>query len=126
MLYCVAFMASISYELSELSSLTRTQLETLKIHRSMQKAEINIHTALRMRKDSGISRGTHYRILAQAKKNVRESLFTVATAVQLGLIKPDDVQKLVATVSLVPVDMSEERNGEVLALLEALVDRIVT
>lgn len=118
-------MDSVTNEMSELSSLTNVQLETLKIHLSMEKGEINLRSALRMRKDSGISRGTHYRILAQARKNVRESLFTVATAVQLGLINPEDVRKLVSTVSLVPSDINEEKVGEVVTLLTALVDRIV-
>ena len=61
--------------------------------------------ALKTRRNSGISRGTHYRILAQAKKNVIESLFTVATAVQMGLVKSEDVQKLISAVSMIPVDV---------------------
>jgi len=81
--------------------------------------------ALIMRKNTSISRGTHYRILTQAKKNVKQSLFTIAIAVQLGLLKPEDVQKLVSTVSKIPLDMDQNKVPEVIALLSALVDRIV-
>jgi hypothetical protein len=81
--------------------------------------------ALKKRKNFGISRGTHYRILAQAKKNIRESLFTVAIAVQMGLVKPEDVQKLVSSVSMIPADIDSERLPEVLALVGVLADRIV-
>jgi len=89
------------------------------------KAEIKMDIALTMRRNSGISRGTHYRILAQAKKNITESLFTVATAVQMGLLKSEDVQKLISSVSMIPVDLDPEKLPEVIALVKVLADRIV-
>jgi predicted DNA-binding protein (UPF0251 family) len=109
----------------DLSSLTRIQVETLQLHFAMRKSEISMQDALRTRKNLGISRGTHYRILAQARKNIRESLFTVVIAVQMGLLKPEDVQKLVSSVSMIPTDVNPERLPEVLALVRVLADRIV-
>jgi len=82
-------------------------------------------TALKTRRNVGISRGTHYRILAQAKKNVTKSLFTVATAVQMGLVKPEDVQKLISTMSMIPADVDQEKLPEVMTLARVLADRIV-
>jgi len=110
---------------SDLSSLTRVQVDTLKVHQALTKGEINMDTALRTRKNSGISRGTHYRILQQARKNVVKSLLTVATAAQLGLLKPEDVQKLIATVSTIPVDLDPTKMSEVVTLVAVLADRIV-
>jgi hypothetical protein len=110
---------------SDLSSLTRVQVETLKIHLALLKGEITMDIALKIRKDSGISRGTHYRILHQAKENIVESLLTVATAAQLSLLKQEDVQKLIATVSTVPVDLDPTKVPEVVALVRALAERIV-
>lgn len=81
--------------------------------------------ALKSRKISGISRGAYYRILAQAKKNVKKSLFTVATAAQLGLIKPEDVQKLISMVTMIPTEVDPEKLPEILALVSAVVDHIV-
>jgi len=118
-------MNSTPETISDLSSLTRVQVETLKIRRSLLKAEINMGTALKMRKNPGISRGTYYRILAQARKNLTESLFTVAVGVQMGLLKADDVQKLVATVSMIPAEVDQEKLPQVMALVTALADRIV-
>ena len=80
---------------------------------------------MKSRKISGISRGTYYRILAQAKKNVKKSLFTVATAAQLQLLKPEDVQKLISSVSLIPDDVDSDKLPEVLALVNAVAERIV-
>ncbi len=114
-----------SESISDLSSLTRIQVETLKMHRAVLKGEINMDMALRTRRNSGISRGTHYRILAQAKKNVRESLLTVATAVQMGLLSLEDVDKLISTVSKIPAEVDPEKLPEVVALVRVLTDRIV-
>ena len=125
LLYYDIPLSSSSEAIADLSSLTRIQVETLKIHRSVIKAEIKMDSALKMRNTSGISRGTHYRILAQAKKNITESLFTVATAVQMGLLKSEDVQKLISSVSMIPADVDPEKLPELIALVKVLADRIV-
>jgi hypothetical protein len=128
LLYYATPLDSVPEAISDLSSLTRVQIETLKIHQALHKGEINMDTALKIRRnvgDMGISRGTHYRILAQAKKNVTKSLFTVATAVQMGLVKPEDVQKLISTMSMIPADVDQEKMPEVMALARVLADRIV-
>jgi hypothetical protein len=111
--------------IANLSSLTKTQVETLKIHQAVLKGEINMKTALKLRKNSGISRGTHYRIVAQGKKNIVSSLLTVATAVQMGLLRAEDVQKLILTVSTIPIDVDPDKSPEVTALVSLLAQRIV-
>jgi len=52
-------------------------------------------------------------------------LFTVAVGVKMGLLKPEDLQKLISTISLIPEDVDQEKLPEVVALLRALADRIV-
>ena len=110
---------------ADLSSLTRIQLETLKLHQGVLKGEINMDIALKSRTNTPISRGTHYRILAQAKRNITRSLFTVAVAVQMGLVKSEDVGKLVSSISMIPTDVDEEKLPEIMALAKVLADRIV-
>lgn len=111
--------------IADLSSLTRIQMETLKIQRALLKNEIKMDIALKIRRNSGISRGTHYRILAQARRNVVRSLFTVAVAVQMGVLKSEDIQKLVSSVSMIPGDLNPEKLPEVVALIKVLASRIV-
>jgi hypothetical protein len=118
-------LLTLSEMMVDLSSLTRVQVETMKIHLAVRKSEISMREALGKRKKSKISRGTHYRILAQAKKNIRESLFTIAIAVQVGLLKPEDIQRLIASVVVIPVDLEPARLPEVLSLVRALAERIV-
>ena len=43
----------------------------------------------------------------------------------MGLVKADEVQKLISMVSMVPVDVDPERLPEVIALVGAAADRIV-
>lgn len=109
----------------DLSSLTRIQAETLKIHLAVIKGEITMSSALKTRRNSGISRGTHYRILTQAKRNITQSLFTVAVAVQMGMLKSEDVQKLISSLSKIPADVDPEKLPEVMALVKVLANRIV-
>jgi predicted DNA-binding protein (UPF0251 family) len=125
LLYYRTLLNLVPETMVDLSSLTRIQVATLQLHLAVRKSEISMQEALKVRKNMGISRGTHYRILAQAKKNIRESVFSVAIAVQMGLIKPEDVQKLVSSISMIPVDLDPERLSEVLALVGALANRIV-
>ena len=118
-------MSSNPETIFDLSSLTKIQVETLKIHRSVLKAEISMNVALTIRRNSRISRGTHYRILAQARKNIRKSLFTVACAVQMGLLRPEDVQKLLATASMIPDDVDQQKLRQLVALVKEVAERIV-
>jgi hypothetical protein len=125
LLYYQVSLKNAPESVSDLSSLTRVQVETVKTHLALVKGEITMDIALKIRKTSGISRGTHYRILHQAKENIVESLLTVATAAQLGLLKQEDVQKLIATVSTVPVELDPNKVPEVVGLVRALAERIV-
>lgn len=125
LLYYAIPLRSPSEAIVNLSSLTRIQVETLKLHQAVLKDEIQMVNALKMRRNLGISRGTHYRILAQAKRNITRSLFTVAVAVQMDLLKSEDVQKLISSVSMIPVDVDSEKLAEIVALVTVLADRIV-
>jgi hypothetical protein len=109
----------------DMSSLTRVQLETLKLYVAVTQNQITLQEALRSRKILGISKGTHYRIISQARRNFERSLFTVAVGVQMGLLKPTDLQKFFTSVSTVPDQVDPERLPEVMSLVETLVSRLV-
>jgi hypothetical protein len=85
-----------------------------------------MEAALKKRKTSGISRGSHYRILRQAKNNIRQSLFTIALVVRLGLVREEDVRKFISSVLMVPDSLDSGKASDVLTLLNALAERIVT
>jgi len=43
----------------------------------------------------------------------------------MGLVKPEDVQKLISAVSMIPAEMDSEKVPEVMTLAKVLADRIV-
>ncbi len=112
-------------EVADLSSLTKVQLETIKLYLAVTHHTISLEEALRSRKISGVSKGTHYRIVSQARGNLERSLFTVVVGVQMGLLKPTDLQKFFASVSLLPTDVDPDKVPEVMSLVQALVSRLV-
>ena len=118
-------MVSVTDAIVDKSSLTKVQVETLKLHLAILKNEISLDAALRSRKISRISKGTHYRIVSQARGNLESSLFTIAAGVQLGLLKPDDLQKFFTSVSLVPTEVDPENLPQVMSLMNALVRKLV-
>ena len=109
----------------DLSFLTEAQVDTLKIEVARRKHAITMEQALRTRKTSGISRGTHYRVLQQARNNIKASLFTLAVAVRLGLVNVQDVQRLILSASSIPDELDPSKAAEVLTLVNALAERIV-
>jgi len=107
------------------SNLTSAQLETLRIELSRRRHEITMEEALKKRKISGISRGSYYRVLNQAKSKIRASIFTIAAAVRLGVIDVEDVRKLVLAASSIPEGLDPKMLAEVSALVNSLAERIV-
>ena len=118
-------MASVVEAIADLSSLTKVQLETLKLYLAIAKNEISLQEALRSRKFSGVSKGTHYRIISQARGNLERSLFTIVVGLQMGLVKPPDLQKFFASVSLVPTEVDPDKLSEVISLIQVLVSKLV-
>ncbi len=111
--------------MADQSSLTEVQVKTLKLHLAVRDNIITLQKALESRKTSGISRGTHYRIVSQARANLERSLFTVAVGVQMGILDPSDLEKFIGSVSLVPAEVDAERVPEVISLMRALVSKLV-
>jgi hypothetical protein len=109
----------------DLSSLTEAQFETLRIEVARRKHEINMEQALRTRNISRISRGTYYRVLQQARNNIKGSLFTLAVALRLWVVNMEDVQKLILSASSIPDELAPAKAAEVLSLADTLADRIV-
>jgi hypothetical protein len=118
-------LKSNSGQLSDLSSLTAAQVETLKVELAVRRNQITMEKALLTRKNIGITRGAHHRTLQQAKANIKEALFTLALAVHIGALNLEEAQKLILSASSIPDDLDPSKAAEVLGLLNALAERIV-
>lgn len=69
--------------------------------------------------------GSYFRTVQQARENIRRSVVTLLIAVWLGLVKPDDVRRLLDTAGGDIAGLSEEQRDQFLAVLRALLRKIV-
>lgn len=126
---------SVAEKLAEHSSLTRIQLETLSLRGMVLSGEISVSQSIerRLRSTKGertrkgpVSAGTYYRVLRQAKNNVRSSILTVLTAMWLGYVKFDDLARLLELVGRSRGELAGGDADRLMGVLNALLDRIVT
>lgn len=106
------------------SSLTKTQIERLRVYISL---EIGLDSSVGGEPGhviSGVSQGAYYRVLDQAKNNVEQALYTLLLCSRLGIIRADELTRLLNLVSKLPSE-SSENTQEVISLVEALVKKIV-
>ena len=125
---------SVAERLAEGSSLTRVQLETLALQGRVRAGEISTSESIRQRqrsvkgsrnKQGPVSLGTYYRVLDQAKGNVRSSILTVLTALWLGYLRFDDLSRLLELVGRSSGRLGEEEAERLMEVLNALLDRLV-
>jgi hypothetical protein len=115
------------------SSLTSRQVELLSIHRQVQVGDSTTLDALskanegrtKRGKQHQLTRGSFERSVRQGKDNVSRALVTLLVASWMGLVKQEDLRRLIALaeadVSGMP-DTSWDRLGGV---LESILERVV-
>ena len=112
------------------STLTRVQLQTLRLQMGVKSGGITLGQAASQRtggrKGGPVTICAYYRVLKQARANVRASIMTVLAAMQLGYVKFEDIARLLELVGRGPAELSEEDAERLMGVLKALLDRIVT
>lgn len=105
-------------------SLTKRQIECLTLQISARNRVRDGEKGEKPYEVGGVSEGSYYRVLGQAKKNINQALYTMVLCSRMGLIQGVDLNRLLNLMSKVPLDNSEA-SGEVISLVEALVTKIV-
>ena len=107
------------------SSLTRKQADYLVSYVRVLSHEIRLREAAWAVEGGPVTVGSYYRTISQGRKNIRESVATIAIALTLGLVEFADLNRLMQLVASGPTDFSaldEQHLGEVLiAILDKLV-----
>ncbi|MDV3278324.1 MAG: hypothetical protein LYZ69_07645 [Nitrososphaerales archaeon] len=116
---------SVARRISKDSSLTETQLESLLLYQRVRSGEISLREAAGSRSRGPVSVGAYYRVVKQAKENVRSSILTLVTALWLGYVRVEDVRRLFELVGRGEVELSDEEADQFVGVLNALVDRMV-
>ena len=108
------------------SSLTQRQLETLQSYLRVVLGETSYREAAAGGPAKKVTIGSYYRTLQQAKGNIRESIVTLLVAIWLGLVRQEDVRRLLDVTNRDIADLPGEEKERLVAVLGALLDRIIT
>jgi hypothetical protein len=104
---------------------TAVQFETLSLKKRVKKGELRVYEAAKSRKIDGVSVGSYYRVLDQARSRLERSVFTLLLAVRTQTIQPEELTRLLRMVADAPEAMEEPNLQEFMALLSALVKKMV-
>lgn len=107
------------------SSLTKVQVECIKLHILVKQGLLKGGEAAKRRGKSGSSPGSYYRVLSQSRKNIVSSLFTLSLAMRLGAVRTEDVEHLVNLVSRIPREIDDGDASQVISLIDVLTRRLV-
>jgi hypothetical protein len=106
------------------SSITRVQVETINLRKRVLAGQLKLVEAAGLRGGGPVRVGTFYRVLDQAKNNVERSIFSVLLAIRLGVLKPEELNRLFSLVSQ-PGEVDQEAAMDIMRVLNPLIRRLV-
>ncbi len=118
-------MGKLRDELVKESSFTDAQVQTLELSKRVKRGEITVKEATYMRKIGGVKAGSYYRVLGQARGNLRRTAFTLIVAAKLQIVDVEDLIRLLNMVRQTPEEMSEENLQQFTQLINQVVRRLV-
>lgn len=111
--------------LMEQSNLTEKQLESLMSYVRVVAGEIRYREAAALRSEKPVTIGSYYRTVQQGRNQVRESIVSVLVAIAIGLVKVEEVRRLLELVSKGNTEVAEEDRERFVMILQTLLDKIV-
>jgi len=108
------------------SALTARQLEALRSYMKVALGEVRYREAAAGVTPKPVTVGSYFRTVQQARENVRQSLVTILIGLWLGVIKSDEVRRLLDLAGAGDREFSEEERERFVAVLKALIQKIVT
>jgi len=120
----LSMVSELDSHLALRSSLTKKQIERLSLQISAEKRHGSTIKSQPKHLIVGVSEGAYYRVVDQAKKNVDEALYTLLLCSRMGVIRTEDLTRLLRLVIRAPEEPSENTE-EVVSLVDALVRKIV-
>jgi len=116
---------SLPESLVDESTLTSRQLEALRGYLRVALGEMRYREAAAIGPSKRVTVGSYFRTVKQARANVRKSIVTVLIGLWLGVVKPEDLRRLLDVAGTGASDLPEDENARFIAVLRALLDRIV-
>ncbi|MDG6980935.1 MAG: hypothetical protein JRN51_07450 [Nitrososphaerota archaeon] len=116
---------SLPERLVDQSTLTRRQLEVLRSYVRVALGEVRYREAAAGGTSKPVTIGSYFRTVQQARENVRESIVTLLIGLWLGVVKAEDVRRLLEVAGGSIRDLPEDDSARVVGVLQVLIGKIV-
>ena len=107
------------------SSLTPRQLEALQSYLRVALGEMKYREAAAGGLPKPVTVGSYFRTVQQARDNVRKSIVTLLIGLWVGVVKPEDVRRLLDVAGSGVRELSDEEAARFVGALRALIQKIV-
>ena len=115
------------------STLTRRQLEALQTYIRVAMGEMRYREAAltmsqgRKSPESAkpLTIGSYFRTVQQAKQNIRKSVVTILIGLWLGVVKPEEVRRLLDVAGTSVRELSDEDRDRFVGVLRVLLQKLV-
>jgi hypothetical protein len=112
--------------LAQSSSFTYPQVETLILQMRVLRGELSTKEAAKIRRNGeGVTLGAYYRVVNQARDNAIAAIFTLLLSLRIGIIKLDELRRLLDLVSRLPPEIDDVSSNQVMSLVDAVVEKLV-
>jgi hypothetical protein len=118
-------MLALPESLVDLSTLTPRQFEALQSYLRVALGEMRYREAAASGQSKPVTVGSYFRTVQQARDNIRKSIFTLLIGLWLGVVKPEDVRRLLDVAGSDVRGLSEDEANRIIGVLRALVHKIV-
>ena len=112
--------------------LTARQIQSLRLYVRVALGEMRYREAASVASQGrtrgapkSLTIGSYFRTVQQARENVKKSIVTLLIGVWLGVVKPDDVRRLLDVAGSGVRELSEEETDRLAGVLHELVKRVV-
>ena len=107
------------------SSLTNRQLEALESYVGVALGEMRYREAASRGKSKGVTVGSYFRTVQQARTNVKKSLVTLLIGLWLGVVKVDDVRRLLDLAGAADKELPDDERERFVGVLKAVIQNVV-
>lgn len=118
-------MLSLPEALVDESILTRRQLEALQSYLRVALGEMRYREAAVSSLSKRVTVGSYFRTVKQARANVRKSIVTLLIGLWLGIVRPEDVRRLLDMAGGSVAALPDEERERFVSVLRVLLQRIV-
>lgn len=116
---------SLPETLVDLSSLTPRQLEALQSYLRVALGEMKYREAAVSGPTKSVTVGSYFRTVQQARENIRKSIVTLLIGLWIGVVKPEDVRRLLDVAGGGAGELPEEESARFVGVLRSLIQKIV-